>query len=210
MTQRRNDLKETASQTAGPYVHIGLTPKVAGLNGPYPAEPGQAIAGPDAKGQRIRIEGALFDGQGDVVRDALIEVWQADANGIYNSPGDPRWESCDPAVFGWGRAATDLSSGSFAIDTIKPGSVPGPRETAMAPHISLWIVARGINLGLSTRLYFADEEADNETDPVLAGVLPPERRCTLLARPDGEKDGTTRYRFDIRLQGEDETVFFDC
>lgn len=210
MPQRLGSLKETASQTAGPYVHIGLTPGVAGLEGPYPEEPGQVIAGPGAKGQRIRIEGTLFDGQGDVVRDALIEVWQADTKGIYNSPRDPRQESCDPEVFGWGRVATDLSSGGFSIETIKPGPVPGPNESTMAPHLSLWIVARGINLGLSTRIYFADEEAGNEADPVLAKVLPPERRTTLLARPDGEQDGVARYRFDIRLQGEDETVFFDC
>lgn len=210
MTQKLDYLKETASQTAGPYVHIGLTPRVAGLDGPYPEEPGEIIAGPEAEGERIRIEGTLLDGQGDAVRDALIEVWQADAKGIYNSPRDPRQESCDPAVFGWGRVATDLKTGAFAIDTIKPGPVPGPKETTMAPHLSLWIVARGINLGLSTRLYFADEEAANQADPVLAKVLPPGRRGTLLAKQEGAQDGVTRYRFDIRLQGEDETVFFDC
>ncbi len=203
-------LKETPSQTAGPYVHIGLTPAIAGVEGVYPEDPGLAIAGPEAKGQRIRIEGRILDGQGDTVRDALVELWQADAAGIYNSPGDPRSESCDPAVFGWGRAATDLQTGSFVFETIKPGAVPGPGETTMAPHVSLWIVARGINLGLATRMYFPDEEAANAGDPILGRVLPPRRRETLIAKAEKGDGKLASYRFDIRLQGEDETVFFDC
>lgn len=210
MTQRLFYLKETPSQTAGPYVHIGMTPQVAGLEGLYPNDPSRAIAGPDARGQRIRVQGRLLDGQGDAVRDAVIEVWQADAAGIYNSPRDPRQESCDPAVFGWGRIATDLKTGGFAFETVKPGPVPGPGDTTMAPHLSLWIVARGINLGLATRLYFPEEEAGNAADPILARVLPPERRATLIARAEEGDGELARYRFDIRLQGDDETVFFDC
>ena len=209
MVQKLAYLKETPSQTAGPYVHIGMTPSVAGLDGPY-EDPGQVIAGPDAKGQRVRVEGRLLDGQGDAMRDALIEVWQADAGGVYNAPRDPRYDSRDPAVFGWGRIATNLTSGEFAIDTVKPGPVPGPRDSTMAPHLNLWIVARGINLGLSTRMYFPEEEAANGADPILARVLPPERRQTLIAKLQDSDGDTARYRFDIRLQGGDETVFFDC
>ncbi|MEX0923982.1 MAG: protocatechuate 3,4-dioxygenase subunit alpha [Rhodovibrionaceae bacterium] len=210
MAQRLSYLKETPSQTAGPYVHIGLTPQVAGVEGVYPEDPGLAIAGPEAKGQRIRIEGRIFDGQGDILRDALVELWQADAAGIYKSPNDPRAESCDPAVLGWGRAATDLKTGVFAFDTVKPGPVPGPGQSIMAPHVSLWIVARGINLGLATRMYFPDEEAANAADPILGKVLPPARRETLIASAEQSDAAALRYRFEIRLQGEDETVFFDC
>ena len=214
MVRKPAALKETPSQTAGPYVHIGMAPKLAGLDGPYPAEPGACIAGPEAKGQRIQITGRILDGQGDPLRDAVIEVWQADASGIYNSPRDPRYEDRDPAVFGWGRVATDLKSGDYLIETIKPGEVPGPGESVMAPHLTLWIVARGINLGLSTRIYFSEEEAANAADPVLARVLPPGRRATLIASAEdagGNGGGAPlRYRFDIRLQGGDETVFFDC
>ncbi|WP_421710275.1 protocatechuate 3,4-dioxygenase subunit alpha [Algihabitans sp.] len=208
MPQASDRLRETPSQTAGPYLHIGLAPSLAGIAGVYPADPGGVIAGPETPGQRLRIEGRVFDGDGGLVRDALIETWQADANGIYNALLDPRRGRCAADFCGWGRCATDLDSGTFAFETIKPGPVPGPRDSMMAPHICLWIVARGINLGLSTRLYFPEEESANAADPVLQRIENPARRDTLIAQSSEPRDGLSVYRFDIRLQGEGETVFF--
>lgn len=203
MVQSLTTLKETASQTAGPYVHIGLAPGAAGFD-IYRHELGQAILTPDTPGPRIRIEGRVFDGTGAVVKDALIEVWQADSNGIHPHPEDPRHAQCAPGFLGWARAITDFDTGLWALDTIKPGAVPGRRGQMQAPHISLWIVARGINTGLQTRLYFADE--DNSTDPVLTLIEQAHRRDTLIAQQTGP--GT--YRFDIHLQGDAETVFLDA
>ena len=208
MPQALDCLKETPSQTAGPYVHIGLVPSLAGVAGVYPADPGGAIVAPETPGARIRLEGHVFDGDGGPVRDALIESWQADANGIYNAPLDPRQGRCAPGFFGWGRCATDFASGTFAFETIKPGPVPGPRDSMMAPHICLWIVARGINLGLSTRLYFPEEEDANAVDPILRRIENPQRRRTLIAQALKTEGDGRGYRFDIRLQGEGETVFF--
>jgi protocatechuate 3,4-dioxygenase alpha subunit len=195
-------LKETPSQTAGPYVHIGLAPAVAGLrvNGP---QPGETIAGPEVGGQRIRIVGTVQDADGAPVKDALIEVWQADAAGRYAHPEDPRSAEIEPGFTGWGRVVPDLSTGEFAFETVKPGPVPFRGDAMQAPHLTLWIVARGINIGLHTRLYFADEEAANAACPVLARVEP-HRRKALLAVPE-----TAGYRFDIHLAGPAETVFFD-
>lgn len=198
MTQKLNYLKETASQTAGPYVHIGLAPIEAGfdLQGP---QIGQSIAGPDAAGERILIEGTVLDGTGAVVKDVLIEVWQADATGQYHE------KPVSPSGFrGWGRTAPDFGTGIFAIETVKPGAVSLPDGGQMAPHLCLWLVARGINTGLHTRIYFEDERSANATDPVLALIEQDHRRDTLIARqtPSG-------YRFDIVLQGEAETVFLD-
>lgn len=187
--------KETPSQTAGPYVHIGLAPAAAGFDifdttlGPDPATA-------DAAGEHITIEGVVWDGNGDAVTDVLIETWQADATGRYHA-------TPTNAFRGWGRVVSDFDTGAWRFDTVKPGAVPGEG----APHIALWIVARGINLGLNTRLYFGDEDAANAADPVLAG-LPEDRRATLIATRD-LRDGRPVYRFDIRLQGAGETVFFD-
>lgn len=200
-------LKETASQTAGPYVHIGLAPGAAGFN-IYARELGQAPIAADLPGERIRIEGYVFDGAGAPVKDALIETWQADAAGIYPHPEDPRHAQAAPRFRGWARVITDFQSGLFAFETIKPGAVMGRNGRRQAPHLSLWIVARGINIGLQTRLYFDDEGAANAQDPVLNLIEQEHRRETLLARRDNREDGIV-YRFDIRLQGENETVFFD-
>ena len=203
MTQSLPYLKETPSQTAGPYVHIGLTPGAAGFD-IYRQELGHSLIGPDTPGTRIRVEGMVYDGTGTPVKDALIEVWHADGNGIYPHPEDPRHADCAPGFVGWGRAITDFDTGLWAIDTIKPGPTPGlPGKGPQAPHISVWIVARGINIGLQTRLYFDDE--DNSADPVLTLIEQPPRRDTLIARHTSP--GT--YRFDIRLQGDGETVFLD-
>lgn len=202
MAQALNYLKETASQTAGPYVHIGLAPGAAGFD-IYRQELGRTIAGPDVPGQRIRVEGVVLDGTGAPVKDVLLEVWQADAAGIHPHPEDPRHAEVAPGFRGWGRVITDFDSGLWAFDTIKPGAVMGRNRRLMAPHISFWIVARGINIGLNTRMYFEDE--DNCADPVLNLVEQAHRRETLLARK--VKPGL--YRFDIRLQGDGETVFLD-
>ena len=195
-------LHESASQTAGPYVHIGLAPGAAGFD-IYRRELGWDIAGPDAPGQRIRVEGMVIDGTGAPVKDALIEVWQADASGIHASPADPRHARVAPGFRGWGRVITDFDTGLWSFETVKPGAVTGRNGRMMAPHISLWIVARGINIGLHTRMYFDDE--DNSADPVLNLVEQVDRRATLIARTTAPG----AYRFDIRLQGDGETVFLD-
>ena len=207
MVEKLGYLKETPSQTAGPYVHIGMAPSIAGIQGPH-SDPGQTIAGPETPGERIRIEGRILDGDGVPLRDAVVEIWQADANGIYNSPVDPRHEACAPDFIGWGRIPVDLQSGDFAIETIKPGPVPNPDGSTMAPHLSLWIVARGINLGLSTRLYFPEESAANGEDPVLRRIENASRRDSLIAEALASVGDRRLYRFEIRLQGTQETVFF--
>ncbi|AUQ52468.1 protocatechuate 3,4-dioxygenase alpha chain (plasmid) [Phaeobacter inhibens] len=205
MTQDLNYLKETPSQTAGPYVHIGLAPGAAGFD-VYNKELGWDIAGPNAKGERIRIEGIVIDGTGSPVKDVLIEAWQANAEGVYAHPehsGD-----VEEGFRGWGRVITNFETGEWGFDTVKPGTVAGRSGTLMAPHINLWIVARGINVGLNTRLYFSDEDAANAKDPVINLVEWENRRKTLIAQRN-DRDGQVVYRFDIKLQGEDETVFFD-
>ncbi|EBA18731.1 protocatechuate 3,4-dioxygenase alpha subunit [Roseobacter sp. SK209-2-6] len=205
MQQDLNYLKETPSQTAGPYVHIGLAPGAAGFQ-IYEQELGQEIAGPNAKGERIRVEGLVIDGTGSPVKDVLLEAWQANAAGIYahrEHPGET-----EEGFRGWGRVITDFETGEWGFDTIKPGPVMGRNGQMMAPHINLWIVARGINTGLNTRIYFDDEAAANAKDPVINLVEWERRRATLIAKRS-DQEGQLLYRFDIRLQGEDETVFFD-
>lgn len=205
MAQKLDYLRETPSQTAGPYLHIGLAPGAAGC-GLAARAPGGDIAGPDAAGERIRVEGVVTDGTGAPVRDALLEVWQANARGVYAHPDHPG--TVEDGFRGWGRAVADPETGAWRFDTVKPGPVTGPDGRVMAPHITLWIVARGINLGLATRLYFSDEAEANAADPVLALIEGDRRRRTLIAERRANGGGAT-YRFDIRLQGADETVFLD-
>lgn len=201
-------LKETASQTAGPYVHIGLAPQAAGFD-IFENNFGPVLVTPQTQGERIRIEGTVTDGAGAPVRDVLLEIWQANAAGKYHHPGDRQpGRAIDPSFRGWGRACSDFDSGLYRFETIKPGSVSGRHGRPMAPHIGFWIVARGINLGLHTRMYFSDEASANAADPVLNLIDVPARRQTLIAQREQRADGTV-YRFDIRLQGEGETVFFD-
>ncbi len=207
MPQSLDYLKETPSQTAGPYVHIGLAPGAAGFD-IYRNELGRDIAGPDASGERICVEGLVYDGTGAPVKDVLIEVWQADANGIYPHPEDARFGEVAKGFRGWGRVITEFETGLWSFETIKPGPVMGRNGRLQAPHLNLWIVARGINLGLNTRLYFADEEKANAADPVLNLIEQQHRRATLVASR-AMRDGKPVYRFDIRLQGENETVFLD-
>lgn len=199
--QKLDYLKETPSQTAGPYVHIGLTPNRLGIHGIYPHDLGESPIREGARGERIAITGRVIDGAGMILRDALVETWQADAGGIY--PGNDPRGAADPNVTGWARLIADFDSGEWRLDTIRPGPVPFPDGRLMAPHISVWVVARGINLGLQTRIYFEDE--DNESCPVLQRIEHRERVRTLIAR----RTAPGEYRFDIRLQGEEETVFFD-
>ena len=201
-TQSLTHFRETASQTGGPYVHIGLAPQQAGFD-IFENNFGNRLAAQGTEGERIRVEGRVLDGLGLPMKDVLIEIWQADAKGHYAHPADPK-----PSAFrGWGRSGADFDTGLYTFDTIKPGPV-GPQ----APHIAFWIVARGINVGLHTRCYFDDEATANAKDPVLSGIEWEPRRKTLVARR-GQKDGRVVYTFDIRLQGatlEDaETVFFD-
>ncbi|GAB3677207.1 protocatechuate 3,4-dioxygenase subunit alpha [Salinisphaera aquimarina] len=198
-------LPETPSQTAGPYVHIGLALDVAGLP-PRDYEIGNRLAGADAAGQRIEIRGVVLDGDERPVDDILVELWQADADGVY-----PRAFRADNAFNGFGRAAPGAADdGRWSFTTIKPGRVPHPDGTAMAPHVNLMLFARGINIHLHTRLYFDDETEANAKCPFLARV-PGWRRDTLIARRTQDNDaGEPIYEFVVRLQGgNQETVFFD-
>jgi protocatechuate 3,4-dioxygenase, alpha subunit len=201
-------LRETASQTAGPYVHIGLAPKAAGFD-IFASDFGPVLVTPETQGERITIEGRVFDGSGTPLRDVLLELWQANAQGRYAHAADRQpGKALDAAFRGWGRACSDFETGTWSFETIKPGGVTGRHGVAMAPHVNLWIVARGINLGLHTRMYFDDEAQANAVDPVLGLVEWEVRRRTLVGRRE-QRDGRTVYRFDIHLQGDDETVFFD-
>ncbi|WP_367109549.1 protocatechuate 3,4-dioxygenase subunit alpha [uncultured Psychrobacter sp.] len=193
-------LHETASQTAGPFVHIGLALEIAGFES-RPDEIWQDLAKEGATGEHIELVGCVYDGNGDLVHDALIEIWQADSQGNYISEFDNK-----QPFSGFGRSAC-AADGEFKFNTIKPGAVDF-NGTLMAPHVNIAIFARGINIHLQTRAYFDDEEEANDKCPILNSVPSPIRRKTLIAAKE-EGDDKPRYRFDIRLQGENETVFFD-
>ena len=196
--QTLHTLKESPSQTAGPYVHIGCTPNFTGIAA-YGGDLGRAMKTGPVEGRGIVIAGAVHDGTGMALRDAMVEIWQADAGGRFAGQA-----GADPGFTGWGRSPGDMETGEFRFETVKPGRVAWPDGRLQAPHVSVWVVARGINVGLHTRIYFDDEEAANAEDPILARIEHRARVPTLLARaaPDG-------YRFDIHLQGPHETVFFD-
>ncbi len=207
MAQDLGRLKESPSQTAGPYVHIGCTPLFTGIEGVYDADLGAEMVNDKTRGERITITGKVIDGSGNPLRDALLEIWQADTDGLYNSTQELRGDA-DPNFSGWGRCPTDMDSGQYVFQTIKPGRVPFRDGRLMAPHVTFWIVARGINIGLHTRMYFEDEDAANGEDPILARIENRSRVQTLIAKRS-ESGGVVSYTFDIRLQGDDETVFFD-
>lgn len=204
MVQPLNYLKESPSQTAGPYVHIGCTPNFVGIHGVYEKDLGSGpMVSERTRGERITIRGFVYDGTGTALKDALVEVWQADADGFYNSPSETRGRA-DPNFFGWGRCPGDMATGEFVFETIKPGRVPFKDGRWMAPHVSFWIVARGINIGLNTRMYFSDEDQANAEDPILSRIEHRVRVKTLI----GQREGDT-ITFDIHLQGDKETIFFD-
>ncbi|GAA1808830.1 protocatechuate 3,4-dioxygenase subunit alpha [Luedemannella flava] len=182
------DLAPTPSQTAGPYLHLGLL-----------WDDGPDVVAEGTPGA-IVISGRVHDGSGAPVTDALVETWQADPDGRFAHPDDPRGPSACPGFRGWGRCAT-TADGGYAIRTLKPGALPTPEGATEAPHVNVSVFARGLLDRVVTRIYFADE--DNAADPVLATV-DADRRDTLIARP---VDGG--YRFDVCLQGAGETVFFD-
>jgi len=191
----------TPSQTVGPFFKYGLTP-----NGEYAWNDAFSdnLVTADTIGERIRIEGRVFDGDGQQVPDCMLEIWQADAQGRFNDPKDKR--ALPNASFrGFGRCGTD-ASGDYGFDTVKPGAAPDPDGKPQAPHILVVVFGRGMLMHLYTRIYFGGEAA-NAADPVLA-LVPADRRATLIAtRQPGS--GNAVYRFDIRLQGDGETVFFD-
>jgi protocatechuate 3,4-dioxygenase alpha subunit len=187
--------KQTPSQTVGPFYSIGLTRK-----------PMNVMATDATQGQQIRIEGQVFDGDGVAIPDVMVEIWQANTYGRYNHPDDKQEKPLDPTFTGWGRSGTDEKC-FYTFETVKPDPVPGNDESVQAPHINVVVFARGMLVHGYTRLYFADEPA-NASDPVLNSIKNKKRRQTLIASP-GMENGKTVYRFDIRLQGDNETVFFD-
>ena len=186
--------KQTPSQTVGPFFRIGL------ITGDE-----NDLVTPQAAGERICVRGQVVDGDGEGVTDALVEIWQADARGIFDHPADPRRERADKHFRGFGRSET-ADEGHYYFKTVKPGPVPWQDGQTLAPHINVRVFARGMLVHAVTRIYFPDEEA-NGSDPVL-NTVPSERRSTLIARRE-ESKGLPCYRFDIHLQGEQETVFFD-
>lgn len=197
-------LRESPSQTAGPYVHIGCTPNFASIEAYGGSDLGAVMKTGPVKGQEITISGIIYDGTGSPLCDALVEIWQADAEGLFASPSETRGVA-DAHFTGFGRMPCDMTTGEFFFETVKPGRVPFVDGRLQAPHVSVWIVARGINIGLQTRIYFADEAEANADDPVLSRIETRSRVQTLLAQPDGAGG----YRFDVHLQGPRETIFFD-
>jgi protocatechuate 3,4-dioxygenase alpha subunit len=199
----------TPSQTVGPFFAYGLAPKGRcqwDPNGHYAWKEtvGDNLITPDATGQKIRIEGRVTDGDGKEINDAMIEIWQADSQGRYAHArgNEPRPNA---KFTGFGRSATD-KNGVFSFDTVKPGVVAGPNGNPQAPHIVVCIFSRGMLRQVYTRLYFSDESA-NGGDQIL-NLVPEDRRGTLIAHKQ-PGDGVPLYRFDIRVQGDNETVFFD-
>jgi protocatechuate 3,4-dioxygenase, alpha subunit len=195
----KKDLELTPSQTVGPYYAYGLTPKRSGHNYDWSEPIIENLVTPDTVGDRIRVEGMVYDGDGKPVNDAMIEIWQADAQGRYAHPRDPRMSNA--SFKGFGRCSTD-KDGKYFFDTIKPGAVPGAGGTTQAPHISVIVFMRGLLTHLFTRIYF-EGDAANASDPMLT-LVPAERRGTLIAKKSGDK-----WIFDIHMQGDKETVFFD-
>lgn len=192
-----SDLQETASQTAGPYVHIGCLPNYCGISDTYPQDLGAIMLLDDTPGERISIIGTVFDGTGTPLKDAMVEIWQANAHGQYGAEAS--------GFTGWGRQAAHGDTGAWRFDTIKPGPVAHAAGAPMAPHVTFWIVARGINIGLHTRMYFPEDDAAQSSDPVLARIEHKSRITTLIA----SKEAESMYHFNIHLQGPKETVFFD-
>ncbi len=187
---------QTPSQTVGPFFHFGMVEDGDENN----------LVSDAVKGERIVIRGRVLDGENEAVPDALVEIWQADANGFYDHPDDPHRENADPNFRGFGRSDT-VSDGQFSFRTIKPGRVPFDSRRLQAPHISVRIFARGMLTHAYTRFYFSDEEEANEGDQILM-MVEPERRHTMLLKRQPTGDPPV-YVLDLKLQGTDETVFLD-
>ncbi|MEM7343822.1 MAG: protocatechuate 3,4-dioxygenase subunit alpha [Chloroflexota bacterium] len=187
-------LKQSGSQTVGPFFSIGLIR--GGEN---------MMVQSETAGERIRIEGRVLDADQQPVTDAMVEIWQADAQGIYNHPQDPRQADADSHFSGFGRSATD-DNGVYFFDTIRPGVVPFDEMQNQAPHLLVRVFMRGTLLHAVTRLYFSDEAA-NDNDPVLSTVDSAEKALLIAQRDEGA--GTPKFHFDIRMQGEQATPFFE-
>jgi len=189
----------TPSQTVGPFFSLGLDrPEWNDLTCGHP------------QGERIVIAGRVLDGDGAPVPDAVVEIWQANAAGRYAHPEDPQTDKAlDPNFGGFGRVATD-AEGRFHFTTIKPGPVPGRGNSLQAPHINVLLLSRGLLIHLHTRIYF-DGEPANAADPLLSSIEDPKVRGTLVARREGSagSGSPARYRFDIVMQGDNETAFLD-
>jgi protocatechuate 3,4-dioxygenase alpha subunit len=190
-------LLQTPSQTVGPFFGLGL-----GRN----AQPMNVMVDASTEGERIRIEGRVFDGAEQPVDDALVEIWQANAHGRYRHALDSGPGALDPSFLGFGRCPTD-ANGAFYFETVKPGAIAGDAGRSHAPHVSVTVFARGMLVHAFTRMYFAGDRLD--ADPVLVAV-DSSRRDTLVAERVLEVGGPTRYRWEIHLQGARETVFFDA
>ncbi|MFT8643275.1 protocatechuate 3,4-dioxygenase subunit alpha [Gluconacetobacter sp.] len=186
----------TPWQTVGPFFHYAL-----------PWEGGENLVREGVQGERIVVRGRVLDADGAPIPDALVEIWQANAAGRYDHPEDCQTDRpIDPAFIGFGRCPTD-DDGMFAFHTVRPGQVPGPGNSMQAPHIALGLFGRGLLRRLVTRIYFPESEG-NAVDPIL-GLVESDRVGTLMATREGEQDGMPVYRFDIHIQGANETVFFD-
>jgi protocatechuate 3,4-dioxygenase, alpha subunit len=186
-------LLTTASQTVGPYVFIGVSDLVV-----------EHIAPDGVTGERVSVQGSISDGDGKPVGDGVVEIWQADADGVYASPVDDRYRPASGTFKGFGRVLAD-AGGKFRFTTIKPGRVPGPEGILQAPHLVITIFMRGLLKQLSTRIYFPDVAA-NADDPILR-LVPADRRSTLIAKAISRDN--TSIQWNVVLQGPDETVFFD-
>ncbi|MGC1258783.1 MAG: protocatechuate 3,4-dioxygenase subunit alpha [Candidatus Acidiferrales bacterium] len=187
-------LRATTSQTVGPFFTIGFTR----MNR-------SELAGAGVSGERVAIEGRMVDGDGVPIPDAVIEIWQANAHGKYAHPEDLQDKPIEAGFSGYGRVPTD-DGGRFSFTTIKPGAVPGPDGKMQAPHLAVSVFMRGLLKRLVTRMYFPDE-AGNAGDFVL-GLVEASRRGSLIARAVAGKAGVLEW--NVVLQGEGETVFFDC
>jgi protocatechuate 3,4-dioxygenase alpha subunit len=187
---------QTPSQTVGPFFHYGLFTR-GNLN---------ILVNDDTQGKRIIIKGQVIDGMGSPVPDAMVEIWQADSRGYYNHPADPNSAKADKNFGYFGRADT-INNGIYTFKTVRPGIVPFDVKHVQAPHINVRLFSRGMLIHAYTRLYFADEIEANQNDPIL-NLVPEVRRHTLISLPQETGDLTT-YCFNIVLQGQNETVFFD-
>ena len=200
----KKKLKQTPSQTAGPYLHIGFLPEEVGINSSLSRELNNLILSEKTEGTRIEISGKIYDGNNEVLKDALVEIWQVDSNGNYQSRLTKK-NKYDKNFSNWGRTSCDFNTGLWKFNTIKPGIVQLNKSEILAPHIWLWIVARGINLGLYTCMYFSDENTLNKLDRNLKKLNNNNNLQSLFAVYTEKY----KYEFNIHLQGAKETIFFN-